>query len=837
MKIHLVMTCWGVMLMGMTSAQLPGALVGSASDNGNGCYNLTSNAVGQAGALWFDEQVDLSLPVTLRAEIYLGSQDATGADGMAFMLQDVGQWPVGDTNEDLGIIEGASFSSIGVEIDTWQNAPFSDLAEDHLSIFRDGINNHNIPFFNLDGPVAALASGANIEDGQHHEFRVEWDPGTQTFEVYFDCALRLSWTGDLVGDIFGGQNLVWWGFTAATGGSSNVHSICVPHLEEEHQICSNQSALLELEGVTATTVSWTPTAGLTDATSPITDAQPSITTNYVVEWVNGCGFTLTEETTVEVGQTPDPMLPPVTEFCAGDAVSLSVVVPAGGSAVWSDGTLGGDWMGTATGIQSVDVTSAEGCLGSASTDLVELVPTPVVLPVVGPLCYGESDDIPWPTGTLDWLVDGQLTPSPWTVSPGMYNLDYTDGGTGCPLSLQYQVVEDVPPTPVLPANYALCEGEDVALALDAGAGAIWTWSPTIGLDDPLLEVPTATPTVSTTYNVAVTDACGVVTNLSTAVSLFAVPDPGLPDSVSLCIGDMAVLDITPIGGIPDPVWSDGTTGWTWTGDTPGWMAVTVSPLPDCPGMDSTYLEVESPVAPTFDLGPLCPGDFTFVPWPAGWIDWEVGGTPAPPSGFTVENPGVYFFVAQEQASGCPVAGSIVVPTGALPTLALPDVLELCEEETVTVDVGTPDPVYWNDGTTGPSRIISEPGQYVATHSTDCGSVSDSLLVVEVPCGCDVFSPSAFSPDGDLINDAWRPVFECEPEEYDMRIFDRWGGEVWQSNNPDEYWTGGVREDGRPLDEKLFYVRDGIYAFQVTYRDPTSVVRKIVRKTGYILILR
>ncbi|MDA9002047.1 gliding motility-associated C-terminal domain-containing protein, partial [bacterium] len=125
----------------------------------------------------------------------------------------------------------------------------------------------------------------------------------------------------------------------------------------------------------------------------------------------------------------------------------------------------------------------------------------------------------------------------------------------------------------------------------------------------------------------------------------------------------------------------------------------------------------------------------------------------------------------------------------------------------------------------------------ATHSTDCGTVADSILVVEVPCGCAVFAPSGFTPDGDLINDAWRPVFECEPEEYSLKIFDRWGGLVWQSQNPEEYWTGGARADGRPLDEKLFFVRDGIYAFQVTYRDPTSLVRKIIRKTGHIKILR
>ena len=101
----------------------------------------------------------------------------------------------------------------------------------------------------------------------------------------------------------------------------------------------------------------------------------------------------------------------------------------------------------------------------------------------------------------------------------------------------------------------------------------------------------------------------------------------------------------------------------------------------------------------------------------------------------------------------------------------------------------------------------------------------------------MFAPSAFTPDGDLINDAWRPVFDCEPKEYDLKIFDRWGGVVWATANPEEYWTGGYREDSRPLDEKLFYVKDGVYAFQVTYRDPTSLVRKILRKSGHIFVMR
>ena len=131
---------------------------------------------------------------------------------------------LGGINEFLG--SDVPGSSLGVEIDTWQNGNFADPVQDHVCIFRDGVNNHNIPFFNLDGPVSARSDGANIEDGQPHQFKVEWDPVTQELQVYFDCELRLSWTGDLSGEIFGGETQLWWGFTGSTGGSSNAQEVC-----------------------------------------------------------------------------------------------------------------------------------------------------------------------------------------------------------------------------------------------------------------------------------------------------------------------------------------------------------------------------------------------------------------------------------------------------------------------------------------------------------------------------------------------------------------------------------------------------------------------------------
>ena len=843
--------CCVLFNLGFLQAQPTCTFVGSASSLGDDCYEITSGtpwpgspAPFEFGAVWFNQQLDLTDPFTIDVQVGLGDDDG-GADGIVMVLQTAGPNTIGVGGEGLGF--GGIAPSFGVEIDTHFNAdnlpnyPFGDVSQDHVAFQRDGVIFHDLPYFNLAGPNPALPSGANIEDGELHGIKLEWDPTAQVIAFYFDCELRLTLNIDLVDEIFNGQSSVWWGFTGATGGLVNQQTACITAssigLPPLHSVCEGEGVELALTSTTPGSVTWSPVTGLSDPNSAVTTATPSETTEYTATWTDVCGDVLTEETTVEVVPAPNPELPAEVEFCPGEIVTLEVEVPPGGTGSWSDGTPGGTWTGNDPGLQSVEVTSAEGCMGAAASTVVELLPMAVELPEIGPLCPDEVVEVSWPAGTVDWTVDGDPTASPWSATEGAFDLTWVDDATGCGMDLNYEVASLVADVPELPSDYEVCSGEGTVLELTAGAGAVISWSPVTGLDDPAAEQPTATPPTTTTYEAAVTDVCGGLTTLPATVTVFEVPDPGLPDSVALCPGAETILSVEPLPGVPQPTWSDGSTGWSWTGNNEGWQIVVVSPLPQCSGTDSTYVLAQDPASPAFDVDPLCPGEFTFIPWPEGWEDWVVGGVPADASGLTVAEPGVYFLVAVDGATGCNVPGSIVVPTGALTPMSLPEYAELCDDQVLNLSTGTPDPVTWNDGETGSTRTITSAGMYTATHTTECGSVTDSVEVVAVPCGCAVFAPSAFTPDGDFVNDAWRPSFECAPEEYSLKIFNRWGAVIWESSDPEEYWTGGYREDGRPLEQKLYYVRDGIYAFQVTYRDPTSVVRKMIRKTGSIMILR
>jgi len=146
-----------------------------------------------------------------------------GADGIAFVLQPIST-SVGSLGGGMGVA-GIS-PSIAVTLDTYQNSsPDSDPIYDHIAFQRNGDINH-ASANNLAGPIQASVSNINIEDGVYHKLRVVWNAATKTLTAYFDGTQRLTLVNDFVNTTFGGNPLVFWGFTGATGGLSNTQKFC-----------------------------------------------------------------------------------------------------------------------------------------------------------------------------------------------------------------------------------------------------------------------------------------------------------------------------------------------------------------------------------------------------------------------------------------------------------------------------------------------------------------------------------------------------------------------------------------------------------------------------------
>ncbi len=195
-------------------------LNGSALKVSCNCYTLTNELLNQSGSVWNSNKIDLTNSFDYWFNVFLGCKDADGADGIVFILQPIST-SVGTTGEGMGF--GGVAPSIGIALDTWQNANLSDPFFDHISIQSNGNINHGA---DLAGPVPASATSNNIEDCRWHVLRIVWDAPSKTLTGYFDGSQRVQRQVDLVNTIFGGDPLVYWGFTGATGGAVNQQQFC-----------------------------------------------------------------------------------------------------------------------------------------------------------------------------------------------------------------------------------------------------------------------------------------------------------------------------------------------------------------------------------------------------------------------------------------------------------------------------------------------------------------------------------------------------------------------------------------------------------------------------------
>ena len=215
---------------------------GSATQDNCNCYTLTQAVNTQGGSLWNNNVINLQQSFDFNFQVFLGCADANGADGIAFVLQPNGT-SVGTTGGGMGFQNVTP--SVGVTLDTYQNSsPDNDPFYDHIAIQLNGIIDHAAAT-TLTPNTRISATNDNVEDCQNHQLRIVWNAATSNLAVFFDGQPRVNATYDFVNNVFGGNTLVYWGFTGATGGLSNLQQVCTVlspsfHLLPTQNRCINE---------------------------------------------------------------------------------------------------------------------------------------------------------------------------------------------------------------------------------------------------------------------------------------------------------------------------------------------------------------------------------------------------------------------------------------------------------------------------------------------------------------------------------------------------------------------------------------------------------------------
>ena len=115
-------------------------------------------------------------------------------------------------------------------------------------------------------------------------------------------------------------------------------------------------------------------------------------------------------------------------------------------------------------------------------------------------------------------------------------------------------------------------------------------------------------------------------------------------------------------------------------------------------------------------------------------------------------------------------------------------------------------------------IYNDGGTFTITQTVvnefGCTNTAEGQVSVS---GSVFYAPTAFTPDGDGLNDVWLPVVRGVSN-YALRITNRWGELVFETNDPEEPWLGQMGTDGQ------HYCPNGVYLYRAVYFDQVGYPR-------------
>ncbi len=190
-----------------------------------------------------------------------------------------------------------------------------------------------------------------------------------------------------------------------------------------------------------------------------------------------------------------------------------------------------------------------------------------------------------------------------------------------------------------------------------------------------------------------------------------------------------------------------------------------------------------------------------------------------PAGFFSEEQNPRLFGVQPPQTGDYTAIGIITGCATFPAVTRIEINEpprpdlgrdtfFCPRETdgPTLQAGTFAGYQWQDGRTTATYPLTSGGTYrlTVTDATGCPG-ADSVTVAEI-CPTRVYVPTAFSPNDDGINDTFT-AFILDHTAYRLTVYDRWGGQLFVSDEPDLAWNGRARGRNVPA---------GAYLWELAY---------------------
>jgi gliding motility-associated-like protein len=501
--------------------------------------------------------------------------------------------------------------------------------------------------------------------------------------------------------------------------------------------------------------------------------------SLVLTPINAC---LNPPDTMMVTITPAPFINAGSDqsICNGGAISLSASmnsIPSGmswttnGTGTFSpnDSSLSAVYTPSASdaGLGTLyfyaSTTGNGNCVPAVDTMMVLLGNTPVAAFTSAGNCSGQSASFTdastvsagsvtsWNWDFGDGNTSSVQNPGNVYTAPGAYTVTLiASAGAGCSDTVSQVVI--INPLPSAAFSYVSnCSSDTVAFADNSTitSGSIVSWNWDFGdLGTSALQDPTHVYPVIDTFTVvlSITSDSGCVASVTQDIIVTPRPVANFGYSIDCMTG---VVTFTDTSGV---MAGDSIVSWSWNFGNGNTSAVQ-NPSPQ------TYL----------------PGTYTVQLQ----ITTSAGCTATDTALFTVSAPPVADFI--------PAGGQYQVGQAI----------------NFTDQSQNSSAWYWDFGNNADTSIVQNPsytysqnGSYTITLIASNGSCSDTAAYQFEITGSPVIVPTAFSPNGDNLNDVFR-IGGGPFKMYELRIFNEWGQQIFFSDAQANGWDGRYKAKDQP----------------------------------------
>jgi len=590
---------------------------------------------------------------------------------------------------------------------------------------------------------------------------------------------------------------------------------------------------------------WSPTAGISFAnvnspTTSITATAPGV---YTLTWnvTSTYGVTCTDQVVITFDKPIVTVTASPSAICNG---ATSVLTASGANTYSWSGGLGSGASKTVTPstttTYTVTGTSAAGCTGTATVN-VTVNPLPSVTITASPaaICNGQTSVIT-ASGANTYSWSGGLgSGASKTVTPSS-TTTYTVTGTsaaGCTGTATVSVTVNPLPTVTATASpAAICNG--ATSVLTASGANTYSWSGGLGSGTS----KTVTPSGTTTYTVTGTSTAGCTGTATVSVTVNPLPTITIdPSQSSICICTSATLTANSDISGTSFIWSNNLTSnsITVSPSTITTYSVTGTTNEGCTGTASITINVSQPpiIDYTTTQSHCGQSDGNIMTNVTGGIppyiyQWSNGANSANLNNVPAGN----YNLTVIDANGCSSTINMTIVDAQMPVanfIAKPSITTIEDPMIYFQNLSSGASIYYWDFGDGyysveesTTHMYNEPNDYyVILYATDQYGCTDTVggeIIIR-----DIFTfylPNAFTPNENDLNEQYTIIGNnIDPSDFEMRIFDRWGKEIFYTTDINQGWDGYFK--GEP-------VPDGVYVVRVSFKilgtdDLKHIIKEIV----------